>query len=122
MDKTILTGFLGRDVEPRAKDDYVFYTGSIAISKGKDKEGVRITKWVDFILGGNRFTKVSQHLKKGTHVLLEGELNINTYLDKNTGKDVSKLSLNGFNVELLSGMKDKEEATNEENKTDGIPF
>jgi len=105
MNKAILIGNVGKDVEAKtAPDGGVFYVTVIAteVGYGKNKK----TLWVD-LLFADRFKNVIDLITKGSKIYVEGENKIKAYINKN-GEAVGTQSVNVSSIRLL-GEKPKEE-------------
>jgi single-strand DNA-binding protein len=87
LNKVILAGFLGKDAIVRTGNNGNFTTLDLATKKSyKDKESgkyVSRTEWHNLIVFGGRADYAAK-LKKGDHVLAEGELQHNEYESKKT--------------------------------------
>ncbi len=88
-----LIGFTGKDGEARTTKNETAYTVLSLATKSsyKDKksgEYVSHTEWHRIVVWG-RLGEFANTLKKGTHLLVEGELRSRTYADKKN-KDVQR--------------------------------
>lgn len=88
--KTLIAGHAGRDFELKYSTNGEAYGGtSIAISKRwKSKEGEQRerTDWVRITAFGKTAESMSNHIKKGTGVFIEGAITTSEYTDKKTGE------------------------------------
>lgn len=111
MNKTILIGRVGKDCTTNVVNGKTVGNFSIAISKkvnGEDR-----TTWFDVALWEKG--KVYDYIKKGSLVMVEGEVSLNTY-QKQDGTTGASLRLTAFQIELLGGNKEqgaKEATTNQ---------
>ena len=79
--KVTLIGFLGTDAEVRSNDDRSFTTLSLATKSSYKKDGkyVEHTEWHRCIVFGKKLAEFAGTLKKGAHVMVEGELRSRKY-------------------------------------------
>lgn len=98
--QAIVMGHIGKDPEL----DYVGQEPkqavcrfSVAYSRkiGKDKK--EKTTWFNVSVWGKRGEAAHQYLKKGSLVLVTGEVELHSWQDKNTGENRSSLNLIAFN-------------------------
>lgn len=88
MNNITISGFIGNDIEKR-----VFLSGSsvyifnVAVKRlYSNKNGEYDTQWIECRIYGNEsnFTRYAERVcKKGSYVIVSGELNINRYKGKN---------------------------------------
>lgn len=74
MQKLIISGNVGKDAVLRRTQDGEPVLGfSLAVSNGKDRDGNdRPATWYDCSMWGKRGEGLSNHIKKGTRLILEG--------------------------------------------------
>ena len=79
--KVTLIGFLGTDAEVRTNDDRSFTTLSLATKSSYKKDGkyVEHTEWHRCIVFGKKLAEFAGTLKKGAHLMVEGELRSRKY-------------------------------------------
>ena len=79
--KVTLIGFLGTDAEVRSNDDRSFTTLSLATKSSYKKDGkyVEHTEWHRCIVFGKKLAEFAGTLKKGAHLMVEGELRSRKY-------------------------------------------
>jgi len=79
--KVTLIGFLGSDAEVRTNDDRSFTTLSLATKSSYKKDGkyVEHTEWHRCIVFGKKLAEFAGTLKKGAHLMVEGELRSRKY-------------------------------------------
>jgi single-strand DNA-binding protein len=79
--KVTLIGFLGSDAEVRTNDDRSFTTISLATKSSYKKDGkyVEHTEWHRCIVFGKKLAEFACTLKKGAHLMVEGELRSRKY-------------------------------------------
>jgi single-strand DNA-binding protein len=107
LNKVLIIGNLTRDIELR-------YTPSgkavadidLAVNKkwktesGEDREEVT---FVQCTVWDRRAEVAAEHLRKGSPVFIEGELAMEKWTDKTTGKERSKLKVRVSNLQFLGG-------------------
>ena len=79
--KVTLIGFLGTEAEVRTNDNRSFTTLSLATKSSYKKDGkyVEHTEWHRCIVFGKKLAEFAGTLKKGAHVMVEGELRNRKY-------------------------------------------
>jgi single-strand DNA-binding protein len=104
MNKIILTGNLTRDLEMKytASGTTIGSTGIAVTKKRKDASGQTVEEvmFVDITFWGRTAEIASQYLSKGSKILVEGELKLDTWTDQNGGKR-SKHTISVKNMEML---------------------
>ncbi|MBS1815441.1 MAG: single-stranded DNA-binding protein [Acidobacteria bacterium] len=89
--KVTLIGFLGTDAEVRSNDDRSFTTLSLATKSSYKKDGkyVEHTEWHRCIVFGKKLAEFAGTLKKGAHLMVEGELRSRKYDSTKTNSEVT---------------------------------
>jgi single-strand DNA-binding protein len=111
-----LVGNIGRDAElKRTKDGVPVTDFSIAVSKNigpRNPDGTRNEKtiWFKVIVWRERAESLHPYLKKGTKVLVTGELDYSTYVDKE-GKTQVTLEVSLDKLDFLSSKDDSQRAS-----------
>lgn len=77
MLKASLLGHIGRDAETRHTPDGSSFTSFTVACNGPKKDAP--PTWVDCTLSGQRGERLAPHLKKGTKVLIHGNLSLRTW-------------------------------------------
>ena len=79
--KVTLIGFLGSDAEVRTNDNRSFTTLSLATKSSYKKDGkyVEHTEWHRCVVFGKKLAEFAGTLKKGAHLMVEGELRSRKY-------------------------------------------
>lgn len=77
MIKASLLGHLGRDAETRTTPDGASFTTFALACNGPKKDAP--PTWVDCSLSGQRGERLAPYLKKGTKVLIHGNLALRTW-------------------------------------------
>ena len=106
MLKLILNGALGHDAEVKQVGNHKAINFNVAVSMDyKDQDGNKVekTEWVRAVIwkGNNQSTKISEYLKKGQKVLIEGVPASEGFLTKD-GEAKSSLHINVKDLELLN--------------------
>jgi single-strand DNA-binding protein len=85
QNKVNLIGFLGGDAEVRTNNNRSFTTLSLATKSSYKKDGEYIshTEWHRCVVFG-KLSEFAGMLKKGAHILIEGELRSREYDSKKT--------------------------------------
>ncbi len=128
FNKTILIGNLTRDPELRytPKGTAICKIG-LAVNRvwttegGEKKEEVT---FVDVDSFGRTAENIGQYMRKGSSILIEGRLKLDTWDDKQTNQKRSKLGVVAESVQFLGGKSDRTEAPKTAappTETDGPP-
>ncbi|MHB8627128.1 MAG: single-stranded DNA-binding protein [Aggregatilineales bacterium] len=119
----IAVGYIGADAEIRYLAEGTAVTNfSIAVNKRvKNAQGEKTQKttWFNIALWGERGETLVSYLKKGTLVLVTGEVMAEAYSDKKTGNPLASLKLTADRVQLLSP-KPEEEPPNDQSDEDTV--
>ena len=88
QNKVTLIGFLGNDAEVRTNDNRSFTTLSLATKSSYKKDGKYIehTEWHRCVVFG-KLGEFAATLKKGAHILVEGELRSRKFESSKTGSE-----------------------------------
>lgn len=87
MNKIELIGRLVKDIEvKKSKNGNDFGTFTLAVQRKSNKE---ITDFFDCVVFGNLIEVLQKYTSKGLRLLVEGELQINTFEDKEGNKKQS---------------------------------
>ena len=120
-----LVGRLVADPQERKADKYTIANFSIAIDREFSKD--KITDFLDCQAWNNTAEFVNKYLKKGALVAVVGRLQKDTWKDKETGKNHSRVIVVADRVNSLGG-GEKKDVVKDENLDDGqisydqIPF
>jgi single-strand DNA-binding protein len=87
MNKVILHGFTGKDPEVKTVGENKVAKFSLATTSfRKDKDGNKITDWHNLVFWDRATLKLAdlceKHVKKGTELIVEGEISYRDYTDK----------------------------------------
>lgn len=107
FNRVIILGNITRDVELRYTPGgaAVAEIGLAVNDKRKNAQGEYVddTTFVDVTLWNRTAEIANEYLSKGSPVLIEGRLKLDTWQDKNTGDKRSKLRVVGERMQLLGG-------------------
>jgi single-strand DNA-binding protein len=106
FNRVILAGNLTRDPELRTVGSGTSVTDiGIAVNdrKKQGNEWVDETTFVDVTLWGRTAEIAEQYLQKGSPVMIEGKLKMESWEDKTSGAKRSKLKVVGERMQLLGG-------------------
>jgi len=106
FNRVILVGNLTRDVELRYTPSQLAVTDlGLAVNdrrKSQSGEWVEETTFVDVTLWGRTAEVASEYLSKGSPVLIEGRLKLDSW-ENNEGQKRSKLKVVGERMQMLGG-------------------
>jgi len=100
-----IVGNVGRDAEIKYLRDGVAVTDfSVAVSKvtGRGDQRKEKTTWFKVTLWRERAETAAQFVKKGTRILVTGEIDASAFIDKKTGEARASLDLTASDFRLLS--------------------
>lgn len=106
FNKVILMGNLTRDVELRyTQSGSAIANVSLAVNRhwvqdGQKKEEVT---FVEIVFFAKPAETIAQYCKKGSSLLVEGRLKLDTWEDKQTGQKRSKLMVVGESFQFVGG-------------------
>lgn len=105
--KVTLIGNITRDIDLRytPKGTAVAELGIAVnrVTKNEDGSKREEVTFVDVTLWGNTAELAKQYLEKGRSVFIEGRLQMDTWTDKETGKQRTKLKVVGENMQFIGG-------------------
>lgn len=111
MNLVVLRGNLGADAEVKQGEGCVIVTFRLAVTERgfKTKDGRDVperTDWFNIVVYAGLGTKLGDHLKRGTNVLIRGKLREHQYPD-NTGmtRTLTQVIVEGKDVELIGQPK-----------------
>jgi single-strand DNA-binding protein len=132
VNKVILVGNLGRDPETRySSDGGAICNFSIATTDTwKDKQGQKQerTEWHSLTTFGKQAEIAGQYLKKGSSVYVEGRLQTQKWVDKETQDKKQRTQIVVDRFQMLGSRPNQESASGEpqpkpnEQKTNGSGF
>lgn len=107
VNKVTLIGRITRDIEVKytPKGTAVTELGLATNRSRTDESGQRIeeTTFVDVTLWGRQAELAGQYLAKGREVYIEGRLQLDTWQDKTSGQNRSKLRVVGEQMQFIGG-------------------
>lgn len=114
MNSVNLTGRLTKDPELKEKQSgdgsYTFFC--IAVDGGKDKNGEKLTDFIDCIAYNQQANFLSTYAKKGDLVEVSGKIHTSSREDEQ-GNKTKRVTIVAFSVAIISS-KNKEAAKTEE--------
>lgn len=106
INRAIFSGHLTRDSEIKDVGNTCVLEFSVAVNeyiKGRDgDEGKEIAHFLDCQLWGKRGEALEQYLLKGVKVAVEARIKYESWEDRDTGKNRSKIVFNVQEIELAS--------------------
>ncbi len=117
-----IVGNVGRDPEIKyLKDGVAVADFSVAVSKvtGRGEARKETTTWFKVTFWRERAELVSTLVKKGTKILVVGEVNASAYVDKKTGDARASLEITASEFKLLSSKGEVSGGYAEESQTGG---
>ena len=111
FNRVILVGNLTRDVELRYTPQGTAVTEvGLAVNDRvkRNDEWVDETTFVDITLWGRTAEVANEYLSKGSPVLIEGRLKLDSWDDKNDGKKRYKLRVVGEKMQMLGSRRSSE--------------
>jgi len=114
LNKVFMVGNLTRDVDLRSVGDTSVASINIAMNethKSKGGEKVDTTIYVQVEAWGSLADNSAKYLSKGSPVLVEGSLKLDTW--EKDGQKRSMLKVRAFKIEFLPDGRKREEATQE---------
>ena len=110
LNKIQLMGNITRDPEVRYTPKGTAVTDiSLAINRsfsGDDGERREETTFVDITFWGRQAEVIGEYMKKGRPIYVEGRLQLDSWEDKTTGQQRSRLKVVGENFQFLGGRED----------------
>lgn len=108
FNKIVLMGNVTRGVDVKTiatSDTSVARTGLAVNRKFKDKEE---TMFIDLVAFGRNAETMGEYVTKGTPLLVEGRLSMNTWENKETGEKRTKHEVIIESFQMLGSRKDRE--------------
>lgn len=125
FNKVILVGNLTRDPELRytPKGSAIAKIGLAVNRQWKTETGEKKEEvvFIDVDIFGRTAENVGQYMRKGSPILIEGRLKLDTWEDKQTNQKRSKLGVVAETVQFLSGGERKPSAQREQDPTENFP-
>lgn len=109
FNKVILIGNITREIElTYIPSGMAIVNNSLAINNTRVVDGVKKedTTFVEFVTFGKQAETLSQYQQKGSNILIEGHLKLDTWDDKETGKKRSRLNVVADRIQFLGGKPD----------------
>lgn len=103
MNSINLTGRLTKDLELKTKQSgdgsYAFFT--IAVDEGKDKNGNKLTEFIDCIAYNQQANFLSNYAGKGDLIEVSGKLHV-SLREEADGSKTKRVTVKAFNVGICS--------------------
>jgi single-strand DNA-binding protein len=108
MNKTIITGNLGKDAEIKIKKDGATKYAVFTIANTEKRGETEYTMWINCYIQNEKMvnSKLIEYLKKGTKVLIDGQLKADIW-NKEDGTAEVSYAFNVFNLELIGGSQSR---------------
>lgn len=116
FNEVILLGGLGRDPDLKATPKGKSYC-VLALATTDGSKDYQQTNWHKVILWGTQAENAAKYLKKGSQVLVKGNLTYNDWTDKN-GQKHRDAEIQGFKIIYLSSPSASEERQPVEDERD----
>ena len=108
LNKVLLIGRLTKDIELKSNDKTNYMQNTLAVQRGyKNKDGEYDTDFVNITLFRSQADYLNNYGEKGMLVSVVGRLQQDSYIDQNTGKNVSRLSVICEEISLLERKKEQ---------------
>ena len=116
LSETKLIGFIGNDAEVHTNDNRSFTTFSLATKRSYKKDGkyVARTQWHRCVVFGKKLAEFAGTLKKGDHLLVQGEYVSRLFDSTKTGTEQTVWELR---VELISKLDRAERSSPDDEET-----
>lgn len=118
MNNVILTGRLVKEIEvvTDKKDEWAVTRNALAVADGIDKEGNKLTQFINFVAWNEKADLLKEYVRKGDMVTIQGKITQNNYTDKEGIKRyATEVTVTG--IELLPNNREEKEEKKEEPKT-----
>ena len=119
MNNIIISGYIARNVEKKQLNEGAFVVNNaVAVKRfGTDK-----TDFIDIKVFGKQVDNFCNLVKKGTRILIQGQLLVDTFKNKEDKTVINTYIIVG-NFEVLSKVDETTESKKEENVNDeDLPF
>ncbi|MGN6186818.1 MAG: single-stranded DNA-binding protein [Thermoanaerobaculia bacterium] len=102
--KVILTGFVAAKPVTRVAGASTVTRFSLGVTEkyfGNDGSARERTYWARIVAWNARGTNAEKYLDKGSHVLVEGQLRYNDWVDKETQQERSQTEIHADSIKFL---------------------
>lgn len=106
LNQYTFTGRLGSDPESRTVGDTTVCNFSVAVGdQWKDKQGGKAerTDWIRVAAWGRLGEICQEYLSKSKQVLIVGRVRLDKYTDKDSGKELTSMSVVADNMQMIGG-------------------
>ncbi|MDX1919220.1 MAG: single-stranded DNA-binding protein [Candidatus Caenarcaniphilales bacterium] len=80
---------------------------SLAVNRGKNKEGEELTDWFRIVLWGRQAEIAGEYVKKGSLIGVDGTVELNTWKDEASGEERSAYYVKASTLRLIGGKRDQ---------------
>jgi single-strand DNA-binding protein len=84
MNKAIIAGYVGKD--PTIRDTQGGPVANLSIATTTRRKNGEVTQWHRVTCFGNQANAVAEYIRKGSWLMVEGEIQYSQYQDKETGQ------------------------------------
>lgn len=113
MQKIFLVGFVGRDPEERFTPTEKKVT-SFPIGINMVKGGEKVTIWYKIACWNGQCSNIMPHIKKGSYLIICGDLNVPTTYQNKKGDISIDLSVSAHSISFVSSPKQEKEEQKED--------
>ena len=121
FNKVVLIGNITQDIELRKTTKGTSVADiNLAVNRirtGDTGERIEETTFVDVTLWGRTAEVTHQYAQKGSPLMVEGRLHMDTWVDKNTGGNRSKLKVIADNIQLMGSKADNDNSSSNPQST-----
>ena len=103
MNNVCLTGNICFTPELKQNNGHSYVSMSLAINRPKNKDGTKISDFIECIFWGKTAEAFAQYSKKGDKIGIEGSLRTNTY-EKQDGTKLKKTSVYVSKLHFLASL------------------
>lgn len=123
LNKVMLIGNITRNLELKytPRGTAVLDVGLAVNRKWRDDAGSdhEETTFVDITFFGKQAETIQKHVGKGSPIYIEGRLTIDTWQDKQTGQNRTKLKVTGDTFQFLPDGKQRQDDRRDDRRQDG---
>lgn len=119
MNKVLLYGNVGKDPESKVINNKTVTKFSLATNKTYTNaagEQIKETSWHNIVLWGKVAEIASKHVKKGSSLIIEGEINYRTYENKE-GQTIYMTEIIGDRMHFTGSKQDEKKTEEKKSET-----
>ncbi|GHV64472.1 hypothetical protein FACS1894199_02800 [Bacteroidia bacterium] len=110
MQKIIISGVLGADATSKEVGENVVVNFNVAVNEKRGKDEKEVTNWYACSLWRTKGKDgVSQYLKKGSGVIIDGTPDVDVWADKETKEPKGQIKITVRDLDFMSGNKKETE-------------